>query len=199
MKYYNLKEVASITGFSVRTIQRKFAKLSQSEKDKNVKYVALTSGNRMIQYSEWFVDSIKPTQNDRTTKDDVLNSSNDVLETKLIDSLKEQITFLKSNLSQQQKQIEHYLVLEQKILDRFQDLQESLKITQHQLQQQTELAEHRHRLLLEEQNKQKQSFTNNTESFENYDDVEEVKEENNEPLDIYDWLEQNSYNRRKED
>lgn len=206
MKYLSINDSAKYINKSKSSIKRILNKLKQEgvesyKEHPIVQREPLPTRHFKIYILELYLSEV------------ILNNKQEAQEVKrpinepLIESLKEQIEFLKSKLNTQDKQIEHYLVLEEQILERFKDLQESLKITQHQLQQQTELAEQRYRLLNEKKQKQ---------SFESYDDIEAedlteqtenlakhrqdvLKSEMSKNQDIYEWLEQNSFNRRKDD
>lgn len=214
MKYLSINDSAKYINKSKSSIKRILNKLKQEgvesyKEHPIVQREPLPTGHSKIYILELYLSEVilNNKQEAQEVKRPINEPLNELLNEPLIESLKEQIEFLKSKLNTQDKQIEHYLVLEEQILERFKDLQESLKITQHQLQQQTTIAEQRYRLLNEKKQKQ---------NFESYDDVEAedlteqtenlskhrqdvLKSEMNKNQDIYEWLKNNTFDRRKDD
>ena len=210
MSYLNIKEAIEYTGKSNSTLRNHLRTLKASgNKTFNGKeilsYKLLKNNSKQIFILKDYLDSVYNADKSNNIQTDTQITSDS---TSLIEALKDHITTLKEELSNRNKQIDDFLILEQRAMERIQEQNHII----HQLN--TIIDEKQKVIESKSNNTVKQSFTEDIESVESLDEQEDLteqtqnlakhrqdvlKSEMSKNQDIYEWLEQNSFNRRKDD
>jgi hypothetical protein len=192
MSYLNIKEATKYIKKSDSTIRNylralKHSGVKQYQGKDILTYKTLKNNSKQIFILKSYLDSLVNSDKSINTHfDRQIDTQLTPDSTSLIEALKDHITTLKEELENKNKQINEFLVLEQKAIDRIQEQNHII-----------------HQLNTIIKDKESPKFIEAEDLTEQADNLSKhrqdvLKSEMNKNQDIYDWLEQNSYNRTKD-
>ena len=184
MEYLNIREASSYCGKSISTIRNYVRKLKQDQTklfkgEKILKHKTLSNKAKQVFILKNYLDShinlntsvdMSINTSVDTSVDRSLTSENNML----IDSLKDHIQSLKTELENRNKQIDDFLILEQKAIDRIQEQNHII----HQLNTIVEEKKRKIEILTDK----KEKYSPN--EYEEVTDFEHIEELNNNRSEI---------------